>query len=615
MRCRGELRNALFVWITPCSTRFSFLLQQVSVIVFNSAGKLFEFSSTDSVEKAIDRYHAVSLVDLAHSRSCLTSSLLQYAGPVERRKPEEFAAQQASGGGDNSDEDEDVPAASGSGINSGGAPITASGNMSLRGRDEWKEVTMPSYDHLSSPVDSGIKSQRRSSRDGGKADLGPVDPRLYTRAGNGMSAGSFHPDHEAALASYRMHGRDAEDMMEQQRRAEQYRYLQMQAQLSNGFPPYPGHGAVPNHLGMGTNAPPSWMGMGRNRQRSDIGDMDMARGEQLTSWAALRENRTPSVASLPVNGGSQPALNALYSQRLGGPHGQISPGNPSLPQAGGSDTASISMPSGQRHGLPEENVSAGEFVDPSMNAGLDFYTPYHLPTTQGMNQDGTLDWQRTAAAAQLQAALQTQQAQLAYLRQQKAQQMQWKDLVAASGMDYAVNHFGARMGSQPNEAPGMDNGQYTPQDGISFQSSAANDSGSGGSTSAPSQGGFLWPNEGQGNAQGGSWFNSLNQQPSALRTNVRVPGSGSPIRINDAGARDPSGDLNVPANHANAGWTLNSEAQAPVNGDSNSLRGDRSSLGASQDDSKAVGMQSDRKRQHEGDASDMEADSKRTRAA
>ncbi|GHJ83928.1 hypothetical protein NliqN6_0330 [Naganishia liquefaciens] len=571
---------------------------EVSVIVFNSAGKLFEFSSADSVEKAIDRYHA-------------------YAGPVERRKPEEFAAQQASGGGDNSDEDEDLPAASGTGTNSGGAPITASGNMSLRGRDEWKEVTMPSYDHLSSPIDSGSKSHRRSSRDGGKAaDIGPVDPRLYNRMGNGMSAGPFHPDHDAALANYRMHARDSEDIMEQQRRAEQYRYMQMQAQLSNGFPPYPGHGNLPGHLSMGSNAPPSWMGLGRNRQRSDIGDLDSARGEQLTSWAALRDTRTPSVNSMPINNGSQPALNALYSQRINGnAPGQISPGGSSLPPAGGSDTASIGLPTGQRHGLPEENVSAGEFADPSINSGLDFYTPYHLPTAQGMNQDGTLDWQRTAAAAQLQAALQTQQAQLAYLRQQKAQQMQWKDLVAASGMDYAVNHFGGRMGDQQNDGPGIDNGQYTSQTGITFQPSAATDSGSGGSTSAAPQGDFLWPTEGQGNSSGqaGSWFNNLNQQPSSLRTNIRIPGSGSPIRMNGAGARGSSGDPNIRADHANAEWTLNSEAH--VNGDANSVQGERSSMGASQDDLKAAGMAADRKRQYEGDASDLEADGKRNRAS
>lgn len=487
--------------------------------------------------------------------------------------------------------------------------------MSLRGRDEWKEVTVPSYEHLSSPVGNGTQLQRIPSRDGAKLSTGPVDPRLsdprlYNRPGTAMSASSFHPEHDAALSNYRMHARDSEEIMEQQRRAEQYRYLQMQAQLSNGFPPYPQHGNAPSHPSMGSNGPLSWMGTGRNRQRSDFGDgLDLARGEQLTSWAGLRETRTPSVASLPVTGGSQPALNALYSQRLNAQsQGQVSPNGP-LPHAGGSDTASHGVPSGNRHGLPEENVSAGEFTDPSIGSGIDFYTPYHLPATQGMNQDGTLDWQRTAAAAQLQAALQTQQAQLAYLRQQKAQQMQWKDLVAASGMDYAVNHFNGRMSNQNHEGPGIGHGQYTPQDQMSFQPSTATDSGSGGSTSAPPPGGFPWPTEGQGGAQSGAWFNNLNQQPSALRTNVRVPGGSSPIALNGGGPGNHVRDLN----HANAGWTPN-EAPGAI-GDASSMRGDRSSIGASQDDAKSAEAHSGRKRQLDGDVSDIEADGKRTRVA
>jgi hypothetical protein len=525
---------------------------------------------------------------------------LQYSGPVERRKPEEFAAQQASGGADNSDEDEDVPAASGSGINSGGAPITASGNMSLRGRDEWKEVTVPSYDHLSSPVASNAPLQRIPSRDGTKPNLGPVDPRLGNRPGTGMSASSLHLDHDAAFSNYRLHARESEEIMEQQRRAEQYRYLQMQAQLGNGVPPYGNPGGPLGHLNMGPTGPPSWMGMGRNRQRSDMGDMDMARSEHLTSWAALRENRTPSSASLPLTGGSQPALNALYSQRLGAnAQGQISPNNGTLPHPGGSDTASHGLPSGHRHGLPEENISAGEFADATVNPDIGFYTPYTLPTAQGISEDGTFDWQRSAAAAQLQAAMNTQAAQLAYLRQQKAQQMQWKDLVAASGMDYAVNHFNGRMGQQNHNGPGFDHGQYTPQNPMSFQPSVTTDSASGGSASAPPTGGFSWPTEGQGGPQAG-WFNNLNQQPSALRNNVRVPGGSSPIGM--SGGVDRARDPTIPPSH-NAG------------GDSNSLRADRSSIGGSQDDMKPAEMTMDRKRQYDGDTSDMEADSKRNRSA
>lgn len=46
------------------AVKFILPVAQVSVIVFNSAGKLFEFSSVESVEKAIDRYHAVRLMIL-----------------------------------------------------------------------------------------------------------------------------------------------------------------------------------------------------------------------------------------------------------------------------------------------------------------------------------------------------------------------------------------------------------------------------------------------------------------------------------------------------------------------------------------------------------------------
>lgn len=55
--CGAEVRT-MRSWNALSPILIPYLLQ-VSVIVFNSAGKLFEFSSVDSVEKAIDRYHAV----------------------------------------------------------------------------------------------------------------------------------------------------------------------------------------------------------------------------------------------------------------------------------------------------------------------------------------------------------------------------------------------------------------------------------------------------------------------------------------------------------------------------------------------------------------------------
>lgn len=491
--------------------------------------------------------------------------------------------------------------------------------MSLRGRDEWKEVTIPSYEHLPSPVDNSDQSQRLTALDVEKPSIGPVDPRLYDRPVAGLSGPSFHPDHDPALSNYRMNPRGSEELLEQQRRAEHYRYLQMQAQMGHSGSPYTGHTVNQNlHLnGAGAPGTPSWMGMGRNRQRSDMGEgMDPIRGEQLTSWAALRDARTPSAPSLPMTSGSQPAMNALYSQRLNAhTQGLPSPSAGSTATNGASGMASHGISPEHRHGLPAENVSAGDFVDPSMNPGIDFYTPYHLPTTQGMNPDGTIDWQRTAAAAQLQAALQAQQAQLAYLRQQKAQQLHWKELVAASGMDFAVNQFGARLANQNNHGgPGVDQGQYSPQEQMPFQPSLATDSASGGSTSGPTTGGFSWPTEGNGGAQLGSWYNNLGQQPSSLRTDVRVR-SGSNLNGMEARApNDTAKDPSISAAQGSTSWTAGGEAP-PTTGDSHSLRADGTSVAGSQEDTKLAEEQNGRKRQNDGEVSENEQESKRSRVA
>ncbi|KAJ9103843.1 hypothetical protein QFC21_002305 [Naganishia friedmannii] len=589
---------------------------EVSVIVFNSAGKLFEFSSASSVELAIDRYHS-------------------YAGPVERRKPEEFIAQQAAGGADNSDDDEEIahqPVPSGSGaaaaagataggVNNGGAPITASGNMSLRGRDEWKEATVPSYAH----VQGGMQDDDRieggmhhgSALDGGNmSGVGPVDPRLTERqpfgaGGGGGHQSSFnhhhHHHHQPAEQQQQDHpsfrlSRESEEIMEQQRRAEQYRFLQMQTQMNGGgIPSGSSYGGGGGNDAAGLSAP-SWMGMGRNRQRSDLfdGGLDAAGrggggGEQLTSWAAMRSGggggggaRTPSItsnaaAAFPQSGpgGNQPSLNSLYaSQRLDAhsAQGTTSPTRASMVShgpsgGGGGGTGSDAMSRGgvspaSRHGLPAENISAGEFTGSNGNgnaggAGLDFYTSYHLPPAHGVNADGTLDWQRTAAAAQLQAALQAQQAQLAYLRQQKAQQVQWQDLVAASGMDNAVHQLHSRLAASSNQQHGQDHGggggdsrgsvgldyagRYTPR---------------GEQNTAPSTASFTWPGAagGGGNTNeattGGSWYNTLQEPTHSSRTSdLRLP---HPVS-EDAG-RGPSADQRGRA----LSYAIESEETSPV---------------------------------------------------
>lgn len=66
--------------------------------------------------------------------------------------------------------------------------------------------------------------------------------------------------------------------------------------------------------------------------------------------------------------------------------------------------------------------------DPQQQA----YAQYSLPVDHGINPDGSIDWNKATAAAQLQAALHAQQAQLAYLRQQRQQQDHWRELLAAT---------------------------------------------------------------------------------------------------------------------------------------------------------------------------------------
>lgn len=68
---------------------------------------------------------------------------------------------------------------------------------------------------------------------------------------------------------------------------------------------------------------------------------------------------------------------------------------------------------------------------PHSHSDMQTFSHYCLPVDHGINSDGSIDWTRAAAAAQLQAALQSQQAQLAYLRQQRQQQEHWRELLSA----------------------------------------------------------------------------------------------------------------------------------------------------------------------------------------
>jgi hypothetical protein len=263
----------------------------------------------------------------------------------------------------------------------------------------------------------------------------------------------------------------------------------------------------------------------------------------------------------------------LYSQRLDAhsAQGTTSPTRASMvshgpPGGAGGAGGSESMSRGgvspaSRHGLPAENISAGEFAGGgggggNAAGGLDFYTSYHLPPAHGVNTDGTLDWQRTAAAAQLQAALQAQQAQLAYLRQQKAQQVQWQDLVAASGMDHAVHQLHSRLTTNNNQQ--QQHGQDYNSGGVDARGSVGLDYAGrytprGEQNTAPLSAGFTWPGAGTGNGanettpagtqsaagSGGSWYNTLQESSSSTTrtSDVRLP----PPVLEDAG-RGPSVD-------------------------------------------------------------------------
>lgn len=121
----------------------------VSILIFSTAGKAFEFSSRD-LDGEIDRY-------------------LGYEGLIERRRAEEFAAM-AEAGEDDDDDDEDdggghsnrrgsnSKAALAAAANGAGKPV-----KSLKGKESFKNK-MPSLRDIGAVADRRKRKRERDSR-------------------------------------------------------------------------------------------------------------------------------------------------------------------------------------------------------------------------------------------------------------------------------------------------------------------------------------------------------------------------------------------------------------------------------------------------------------------
>ena len=117
------------------------------------------------------------------------------------------------------------------------------------------------------------------------------------------------------------------------------------------------------------------------------------------------------------------------------------------------------------------------------------YAQYSLPVDSGINSDGSIDWHKASAAAQLQAALHAQQAQLAYLRQQRQQQEHWRELLAASA---------GGSGSMTGLPPGLGGGAAVGNAVQRFNELVA-----AGHDPMALSNGFQWPTGGSGGGGGG----------------------------------------------------------------------------------------------------------------
>lgn len=348
---------------------------EVSILIFSHHGKCFEFSSADSLDKAIERYH-------------------DYSGLIERRRAPEYAQMAESGMKDDEDDldeeellEKDQPQGS------------SSKGISLKGKEDWKEVT--SSVRMRNPPPG-------PSHSGGNA--GTANGRGRVRASSPSGA-----DH--------MQGRDPN------RRA------------TTWVPPQ-----IPRD---------AHLMEGKDERRQMEEAERLAYGHQ------------------PIR---QPSMASLYpSTRM------------DLPRAYTDSRVETSHmdPSSFRSDPRYNNASYDMQAPPLHPTGVQPpmggpYAEYTLPVDNGINADGTIDWQRAAAAAQIQAALHTQQAQLSYMYSQRRQQEHWRELLAASqgggnaNNQYDMSNIGAGVSNaaQRYNALISSNGQdFNPaiQNGGSFE--------------------------------------------------------------------------------------------------------------------------------------------------
>jgi hypothetical protein len=189
--------------------------------------------------------------------------------------------------------------------------------------------------------------------------------------------------------------------------------------------------------------------------------------------------------SMPVQPLRQPQLHSLYNQPSSRPEyngGQSFRSN-HPDQVSSFDQNSFRSDMSRYNGFGSNFVSSqvpSAMTHPAAmeNDGGQNYAQYSLPVDSGINPDGTIDWHRAAAAAQLQAALHAQQAQLAYLRQQRQQQDHWRELLAATTGGSASGH------------PGMNGGL---DNGVGSAVQRFNELVAAGPSDASTSGGFEWP--------------------------------------------------------------------------------------------------------------------------
>ena len=427
---------------------------------------------------------------------------------------------------DASDIDEDeLNAATATTTHPGGEGSNAPKGMSLKGKEEWKDVSLPRIggggvggggsSSSSAGVDNGGKVGPGGARNGG--------PTRSSPHGNGQKGKTR--DH----VDYHGTGAGTNGMSQQQ-------HATANAASRTLTGSWTGHDG-----GSGAG--------GYQYERDDGGSM--GHEDHRVSEARDARHRTPRIRKLTVSAvhqsqanfyqpTKQPSLATLYPRGVR-PHDQDRPMNPTLhndthsfrsePSRYNSyDTPAFTenTPSSHMNSLHSSNNNNNNGGLGSSSSPVSFenpqaYAQYSLPVDSGINSDGSIDWHKASAAAQLQAALHAQQAQLAYLRQQRQQQEHWRELLAASA---------GGNGSMSGLPPGMGGGGGGGGAAVGNAVQRFNELVAAGHDPMALSNGFQWPTGGSGGGGPGPGGSGL-----GLST---VPGSHP--------SRDHMLDLSVSAN-------------------------------------------------------------------